>query len=261
VRSVDFNLYGQLQFDRKQLRDDIDVSAIRTDRHLDNWTASLSGDRRDAIVASGVTTWSLGLTSGQVGFDDATAERIDAATAKTHGPFLQWNATFARLQNLTARDALYVAVSGQWANANLDPAQKMVAGGAYTVRAYDMSAATGDTGIQSSAEWRHNLASARLGQWQTVVFLDSERVRVNKNVWTSGINEATLSGTGMGLNWTGSKQWSAQPRLPGGSERRQSWWVHKARSMHGLQSPKGSKRNCRAGLKPCLVDRNYVNRI
>lgn len=210
VRSVDLNLYGQLQFDRKQLSDDIDVSGIRTDRHLDNWTASLSGDRRDAILASSITTWSLGLTSGQVAFDNATAERVDAATAKTHGPFLQWNATFARLQNLTARDALYVAMSGQWANANLDPAQKMVAGGVYTVRAYDMSAATGDTGVQSSVEWRHNLPSARLGQWQTVAFLDNECVRVNKNVWTSGPNEATLSGAGVGLNWTGSKQWSAQ---------------------------------------------------
>jgi hemolysin activation/secretion protein len=210
VRSVDCNLYGQLQFDRKELHDDIDVSAIRTDRHLDNWTASLSGDRRDAIVASGVTTWSLGLTSGQVGFDDAAAELIDAATAKTHGRFLQWNATLARLQNLTARDALYAAVSGQWANANLDPAQKLAAGGPYTVRAYDVSAATGDTGIQASTEWRHNLPSAWRGQWQTVLFLDSEHVRVNKNVWTSGPNEATLSGTGVGLNWTGSRQWSAQ---------------------------------------------------
>jgi hemolysin activation/secretion protein len=209
VRSVDFNLYGQLQFDRKQLRDDIDVSAIRTDRHLDNWTASLSGDRRDAILFGGITTWSVGLTSGRVGFDDATAELADAATAKTQGRFLQWNATFARLQNLTPKDALYVAVSGQWANANLDPSQKMVAGGPYTVRAYDMSAATGDTGVQVSAEWRHNLARAWLGQWQTVTFLESEHVRVNKSAWTSGTNEVTLSGAGVGLNWAGSRQWSA----------------------------------------------------
>lgn len=210
VRTVDLNLYGQLQFDRKQLRDDIDVSAIRTDRHLDNWTASASGDYRDAVLYGGINSWSLGLTSGRVGFDDATAERADAATAKTQGRFLQWNATFARLQNLTAEDALYVAVFGQWANANLDPSQKIVAGGPYTVRAYDMSAANGDTGIQSSVEWRHNLARAWLGQWQTVTFLDSEHVRINKNPWTSGTNEATLSGAGVGLNWMGSKQWSAR---------------------------------------------------
>jgi hemolysin activation/secretion protein len=111
---------------------------------------------------------------------------------------------------LTPKDALYVALSGQWANANLDPSQKMVAGGPYTVRAYDMSAVSGDIGVQASAEWRHDLASAWHGQWQAVALFDSERVRVNKNVWTTGINEATLNGAGLGLNWTGPAQWSAK---------------------------------------------------
>jgi hemolysin activation/secretion protein len=210
VRTVEHNLYGQLQFDRKQLRDDIGVSGIRTDRHLDNWTASLSGDQRDAILSGGINTWSLGLTSGYVGFDDAAAERADAATAKIQGHFVQGNAIFARLQRLTPKDALYVTLSGQWANANLDPSQKMVAGGPYTVRAYEMSAVSGDIGVQASAEWRHDLARAWHGQWQAVAFLDSERVRVNKSVWTTGINEATLSGAGLGLNWTGPAQWSAK---------------------------------------------------
>ena len=119
VRSVDFDLYGQLQFDRKNLRDDYGVSGIRTNRHMDNWTASLSGDRRDALLSGGLNTWSVGLTSGYVGFDDAAAERADASTAKIQGRFLQGNAVFARLQQLTPKDALYVTLSGQWANTNL----------------------------------------------------------------------------------------------------------------------------------------------
>jgi hemolysin activation/secretion protein len=212
VRSVDFDLYGQLQFDRKNLRDDIAVSGSRTNRHLDNWTASLSGDKRDAMLSGGLNTWSLGLTSGYVGFDDATAERADAETAKIQGRFLQVNAVFARLQRFTAKDALYVTLSGQWANTNLDPSQKMIAGGPYTVRAYEMSTVTGDTGVQASAEWRHDL-HAWHGQWQAVAFLDSEHVWVNKNVWTSGTNDATLSGAGVGLNWTGSHQWSGKASI------------------------------------------------
>ena len=51
--TLDFDLYGELQFDRKQLNDDIDVSSIHTDRHLDNWTANLSGDQRDAMIDEG----------------------------------------------------------------------------------------------------------------------------------------------------------------------------------------------------------------
>jgi hemolysin activation/secretion protein len=213
MRARELNLYGQLQFDRKQLSDDIDVSSIHTDRHLDNWIASLSGDARDSMVSGGINTWSLGLTSGQLGYDDSAAQHADAATAKTQGRFLQWNVTLARLQSLTAKDALYVAVSGQWANANLDPSQKMVAGGPYTVRAYDMSAVSGDIGVQASAEWRHDLARTWHGQWQSVAFLDGERVSVNKSVWMSGINEATLSGAGLELNWTGSNQWSAKASI------------------------------------------------
>ena len=66
-----------------------------------------------------------------------------------------------------------MTLSGQWANGNLDPSQKMVAGGPYTVRAYDMSAVTGDTGVQATVEWRHDLKHAWHGQWQPVVFLDA----------------------------------------------------------------------------------------
>jgi len=210
VRTRDLNLYGQLQFDRKQLRDDIDVSSIHTDRHLYDWIASLSGDLRDAMLSGGITTWTLGVTSGRVGFDDATAQQPDAATARTRGPFSQWDASFARLQRVTPQDALYVTLSGQWASVNLDPSQKMVAGGAYTVRAYDMSALAGDIGVQASAELRHDLARSWHGQWQALAFFDAERVRVDKSPWTSGENEATLSGAGLGLNWTGPHQFSAK---------------------------------------------------
>jgi hemolysin activation/secretion protein len=234
VRTRDFDLYGQLQFDRKELRDDIDVSSIHTDRHLYDWVASLSGDKRDAILSGGINTWTLGLTSGRVGFDDAAAQLADAETARTRGPFSQWDASFARLQRVTSQDGLYVALSGQWASVNLDPSQKMVAGGAYTVRAYDMSALAGDIGVQATAELRHDLAHSWHGQWQAVAFFDSERVRVNKNLWTTGVNEATLGGAGMGLNWTGPDQLSAKtfiaarlgsaPVLVGDSPSTRAWF-------------------------------------
>jgi hemolysin activation/secretion protein len=210
MRARDLDLYGQLQFDRKQLRDDIDVSSIHDDRHLYDWVASLSGDSRDALLSGGINTWSLGVTWGRVAFDDPTAQQADSTTARTRGPFSQWDASFARLQRLTRQDELYIALSGQWASVNLDASQKMVAGGSYTVRSYDMSALTGDIGVQASVEWRHDLTHAWHGQWQAVGFFDSERVKVNKNVWTTGENEATLSGAGVGLNWTGPDQLSAR---------------------------------------------------
>ena len=210
VRSRDVNLYGQIQVDRLQLRDHIGASAIRTDRQLDNWTLSLAGDARDAFLSDAVSSWNVGWTSGRVGFTDAAAQVADAGSAKTQGSFSKLNVALARLQTLSPSNGLYLAFSGQWANTNLDPSQKMSAGGPYTVRAYDTGAVSGDTGVLVTLELRHNLGVGWGGQWQAVAFVDSARVTVNKNTWVAGTNSATLSGAGLGLNWTGADQWSAR---------------------------------------------------
>lgn len=207
VRSRDFNLYGRLQYDRKNLRDRVDASDIRTDRHLDNWVLGLSGDRRDAFLSGGITTWSLGLTAGHVGFDDAAAEANDAATARTRGGFSKWNLNLSRLQALAPGTALYLAFAGQWADGNLDSAEKMTIGGPYTVRAYDMGAVSGDTGYLGSAELRHDLGAVANGRLQGQVFVDTAHVTVNEVTWAAGTNTATLSGAGVGLSWAGPDLW------------------------------------------------------
>ena len=210
VRTQDFNIYGQVQYDHKHLDDVIGAGDIDTDRHLDDWTASVAGDLRDTLLSGGVNTWSLGWTSGRVGFDNAAALLADSATAKTHGEFEIWNVSFSRLQRLSASNSLYLTLSGQWSNANLDPAEKMVAGGPFTVRAYDMGALSGDTGVLASAEFRHDLLMLWSGQLQAIAFADSEHVTINHTVWAPGPNSATLSGAGVGLNWTGPWQLNAK---------------------------------------------------
>ncbi|WP_158229126.1 ShlB/FhaC/HecB family hemolysin secretion/activation protein [Collimonas sp. PA-H2] len=210
IRTRDANLYGQLQYDRKQLDDRIGASSIKTDRHLNNLSASLNGDWRNGMLAGGIDTWSIGLTAGRVGFDDRAAQLADAATAKTQGGFTKWNGNFAHLQNLNQNDSLYLALFGQWSNGNLDSAEKMVAGGPYTVRAYDIGVLSGDTGVFGSVELRHDLGQFASGCWQVLAFVDSEHVRVNKNPWLPGDNGATLSGAGFGMTWSGPDQWHAK---------------------------------------------------
>ena len=207
VRSRDVNLYGQIQYDGKQLKDRIDASDIRTDRHLDNLTLNLAGD---ALLLGGINSWNLGWTSGRVGFDDSAAQLADAVAARAQGGFLKWNANLARLQNLSSNNSLYFAVSGQWANTNLDSAEKMIVGGPSTVRAYDVGALSGDTGYLATAEFRHDLDIAWNGRWQAVAFVDTAHVTVNRNVWVAGTNSASLSGVGVGLNWAGPNQWRAK---------------------------------------------------
>jgi len=210
VRARDFNLYGQIQYDRLQLRDRIDASANRTDRHLDQSTASLAGDARDEFLSAGVNAWNAGWTAGRVRFDDAAARLADADGAGTQGRFSKWNASLARLQSLGPANGLYLAFSGQWSNANLDPSQKMTAGGPYTVRAYDTGAVSGDTGYLATIEFRHSLGRHWEGHWEAVAFADSSHVKVNRIVRMAGANSATLSGAGVGLNWSGPDQWIAR---------------------------------------------------
>jgi hemolysin activation/secretion protein len=210
VRTPDLNLYGQLQYDRLQLHDHIDASAIITDRHLGNGTASLVGDARDTLLSGGLTNWNVGIARGQVGFDNLAAQAVNAVTARTDGHFTKWTANLDRLQTLGAADSLYLAVSGQWANRNLDASQQLVEGGIYTVRAYDMGALSADTGYLETVEWRHDLGAAWQGHWQAHAFLDSAELTVNKHPWEAGKNSATLSGAGVGLNWTGPHRWSVK---------------------------------------------------
>ena len=201
IRSRNLNLNGQIQYDRMMLRDQVDVSQLRTFRHLDGATATLSGDMRDSLLSGGLNTWKLDWTGGSVNFDDAAAQTVDAATAKTQGWYTLWNLNLARLQGLSKRDALYVSFTGQWARKNLDSSKKMLVGGPYTVRAYDVGAVSADTGYIGTAELRHELKFGGFGHFQTVAFIDSAHVTINQNTWINSTNRATLSGAGLGLTW------------------------------------------------------------
>jgi hemolysin activation/secretion protein len=209
IRSRSLNVYAQIQYDHLKLNDDLGAGDSRDRRHLDNVTASLTGDLRDRLLAGAVNTWAASGTYGHVGFDDAQAEANDALAADTRGSFSKWNLSLARLQGLDANDALYVELGGQWTHGNLDPSQQLVLGGPTSVRAYDVSAITGDTGWQLTTELRHTYPGRWHGQWQTIAFVDDAHLTINKTVFAPGPNTASLNGAGVGLNWAGPDQWTA----------------------------------------------------
>jgi hemolysin activation/secretion protein len=209
VRGHNLNLYAQIQYDHLKLNDDIGAGGIETRRHLDNVMASLTGDFHDGLLAGAVSTWAASGTYGHVSFDNAQAEFADALAADTQGRFSKWNLSLARLQGLDANDALYVELGGQWTQGNLDPSQQLVLGGPVSVRAYDVSAITGDTGWQLTTELRHTYPQRWHGQWQAIAFVDDAHLTVNKTVFAPGPDTASLNGAGVGLNWAGPDQWSA----------------------------------------------------
>jgi len=205
IRSRDFNIRTQLQYDHMQLRDRIDSSAIHSDRDQNNWTLGFSGDTRETLLPNSANAWSLGWTEGRLGFDDNVAKSVDALTANTQGSFSRLNANVSHLQSVGTQNIVYATINGQWADSNLDSSQKVTLGGPYSVRAYDVGAVSGDTGYGGTLEFRRQLGEALQGQWQAVAFIDTAHVTINKDSWAEGTNSATLSGAGLGLNWTGNR--------------------------------------------------------
>ena len=214
LRSRDANIYSQVRIDRLQLRDRVDSASIRTDRSLDTVEFSLAGDMRDESSPgfAALNSWTVGWTGGRVNFEDDAAQAADGSTARTQGGFSSLHASLTRLQSLSAADALYVALSGQWSAVNLDSSQKMSAGGQYSVRAYDAGALSGDSGVQATAELRHAL-NVDGGRWQLIAFIDSASLRVNASPWGAGPNHARLSGAGAGFNWMGPDLWQLKASL------------------------------------------------
>ena len=205
LRSRDLNFVGQLQYDHLQLNDSIAEGDINTFRHIDGGTATISGDARDSLLMGASNTWNAGWTGGQVGFDNNAAQAFDVATKHSQGLFSKLNLNLTRLQNITEKASFYASFTGQWAQDNLDSSKKMIVGGPYTVRAYDMGTLSADSGYLGTVELRHILAEGRFGLWQAVGFVDSAQVTINQKTWVAGANNATLSGAGGGLNWQGPK--------------------------------------------------------
>ena len=208
LRSRNSNINGQLQYDGLLLQDQIDSSALQTRRQMQSITASLNGDVRDAVLGGGLSSWSVGMTTGQVRFGDTDAQQSDAASAKIAGSFSKWNGSLARLQSLSANDSLFLNFSVQAARSNLDSSQKIIVGGPYNVRAYGMGAAAGDSVAVLSAELRHQLNWLAQGRLTATAFFDSAYVVTNANPWVAGNNHARLSGAGLGLNWAHPQQWN-----------------------------------------------------
>lgn len=197
VRSRDFSLFTQLQFDDKRLKDDIDLFDEKSDKHARVVTLTLNGNSRDNLLGGGVNSFALGWSQSSLTLDGAQAKRIDDTSAETRGRFHKLNPSLVRLQRLNNRLSLYTQIQGQWADGNLDSSEKLYLGGANGVRAYPQGEASGDQGWLGNIELRYAIRDT----WQLSTFLDHGEVRLNKENWSQLDNRRSLSGVGVGSLW------------------------------------------------------------
>lgn len=200
VRSRALNLHGQARYESKRLVDRVGVTATQTNKTLDSWTVGIDGDSTDAFGGGGSNSLALRYTSGSLVLD-ATSSAIDAVSARSQGGFGKTSLSFQRLQRLADDVSFNFSYEGQWADKNLDSAEKLVLGGPYGVRAYPQGEAPGDEGQLLAAELRWRASD----NWQFKGFYDDGRVDTNRNPWAAGNNARHLSGAGVGATFSSDK--------------------------------------------------------
>ena len=205
IRSRNTNLYAGLAFDHKTFQDKnpIDLGMPVADKKSQVLTASLRGDHRDSLGGGGVSGYSLAWSAGNINLQ--TPELQDRyALAQTSGHFNKLGFSAMRLQSVTDSVSLYAGINGQVASKNLDVSEKMELGGMYGVRAYPAGEAYADQGYVLTLEARLRLPTPDQfpGQMQLIGFIDTGSVTTHKNPWDAGDNRRTLSGAGVGLNWS-----------------------------------------------------------
>lgn len=205
IRSRNQNMYVGLNFDAKTFQDKVDTTGFVADKRADVWTASVNGDMTDTMGAGGLTAYSLAWSSGTVDLQTASMRASDALSAQTAGHFDKLGFSLMRLQRINNSLSVYASLGGQLASKNLDSSEKMGLGGMYAVRAYPQGEAEADQGYLLTLEARLQLpkfSENMVGRMQLIGFVDSGTVLLNKTPWAIGPNSRTLSGAGVGLNWS-----------------------------------------------------------
>lgn len=205
IRSRHSNLSAGLSFDAKTFDDRVDSTLSVANKRARVTTASLNGDHSDRFGRGGQSVYSLALSAGTIDLQTPAVQAVDAVTAQSNGHFNKLAFSAARLQNVSDSVSVYASINGQIASKNLDVSEKMELGGMHAVRAYPEGEAYADEGYVMTLEARLLLAKfseQQSGQMQLIAFVDTGGVRVNKTPWAAGTNRRTLSGAGVGLNWT-----------------------------------------------------------
>jgi hemolysin activation/secretion protein len=205
IRSRSNNLNFQLAYDAKTFQDKVNTTSIVTDKRAGVLISSLNGDHRDNFAGGGINSFSLSWASGNIDLQTSALQAIDAVTVQSNGAYSKLGFNVMRLQSVTDFTSFYTQVNGQFASKNLDVSEKMELGGMYAVRSYPEGEAYADQGYILSLESRTLLpkfSELVSGKMQLISFVDTGTVKTNKNPWQSEQNSRTLSGAGVGLNWT-----------------------------------------------------------
>ena len=206
VRSLAFNLAGQLAYDAKRLEDRVGATDTVTAKRNDGITAGLSGNWLDS-AGNALNSFSLAAVAGRLRIDSPAAQLADDAGPRARGSFNKLGYAISRLQRFGGSLSGFVSLTGQQAGKNLDSSEKFLLGGPNGVRAYPQGEAAGDDGFVFTAELRYRVPQAPVDSLELVALLDHGESRINHSSFAPGANTRKLSGAGIGINVASGSGW------------------------------------------------------
>jgi hemolysin activation/secretion protein len=196
IRTRRQNLTVQFNYDYKSFHNAANL-ATTTQYTLATWSAGLNGN---LVNERSSNAFSLVWTHGTANLNDSPNQQADALTSHVAGQFNKVRYSVQQMRNLNDVLTFYAALSGQWADKNLDSAEKFYLGGANGVRAYPASEGGGAEGQLLNLEIRRRL-SDNIG---LTGFYDWGNITVNAQnrfVGAPLLNHYSLQGVGATLSW------------------------------------------------------------
>jgi hemolysin activation/secretion protein len=209
-RSRQSNMSIGLSLESKHFEDRLDAEPSVTDKRAQVAVASWYGDQRDDWAGGGLNSYSLAWSTGNIDIRTPAALQQDADTARSDGRYNKLAFALSRVQRAHESLTFSASLSGQMASKNLDISEKMELGGMYGVRAYPEGEAYADEGLLLTLEARQqlNLSANATGQVHLAVFVDAGTVKLHHRPWLAEDQRRHLSGAGVGLYWTQSRDFS-----------------------------------------------------
>jgi hemolysin activation/secretion protein len=206
ARRTDFNLGLTGAYDAKKFID-LTNAGETGNRRVRVANLGVNGfvmPKPDSLIGGGVTSFGASLSLGDSHQLNAGALATDSTTRKVEGGFTKLSYNLGHIRSLSQDWSLNTALRGQFADKNLDSAERFSLGGASGVRAYPVSEATGDEG------WLLNLNVRRAinDSLAATIFFDAGGITVNHTPWANWnagsprlTNRYELYGAGIGLDW------------------------------------------------------------
>lgn len=201
VRGRDSNVVGRMSLVNKKLSDDV-ADVISSEKTIRAAEFTVSYESRSTWGGGGFNGGTVGLQLGKLS--------EGAADTTTVGNFAKLSLQATRLQALTRTFSLFVGLAGQWANKNLDNAEKFTLGGDKGVRAYPAAEGSSDLGALINTELRYWVNP----QWSSYAFYDVGHGRLRKTPDAlTGDNTRTIHGFGLGVQYTNPEVFTLKASL------------------------------------------------